>query len=82
MPIGFRAFLDFERPSHELVESFRGIPSSNIGDCVRKMYCMFDGIHPFNENGLLGTAFTVKVPSGEIWPHKPLWIMPNPVTSL
>ena len=65
MPIGFRAFLDFERPSNELVESFRGIPSSNIGDCVRKMYCMFDGIHPFNENGLLGTAFTVKVPSGD-----------------
>ena len=26
---------------------------------------MFDGIHPFNENGLLGTAFTVKVPSGD-----------------
>ena len=65
MPIGFRAFLNFERPSRELVESFREIPSSNIGDCVRKMYCMFDGIHPFNENGLLGTAFTVKVPSGD-----------------
>lgn len=65
MPIGFRAFLDFERPSSELVESFRGIPSSNIGDCVRKMYCMFGGIRPFNSHGLLGAAFTVKVPSGD-----------------
>lgn len=65
MPIGFRAFLDFERPSSELVESFRGIPSSNIGDCVRKMYCMFGGIRPFNSHGLLGAAFTVIVPSGD-----------------
>lgn len=48
MPIGFRAILDFERPPKELVESFHGIPSSNIGDCVKKMYCMFGGIRPFN----------------------------------
>lgn len=65
MPVGFRAFLDFQRPSQELVESFRGIPSSNIGDCVKKMYCMFGGIRPFNQHTLLGTAFTVKVPSGD-----------------
>lgn len=65
MPIGFRAFLDIERPDPKLVEAFRGIPSSNIGDCVRKMYCMFGGIRSFNEHGLLGTAFTVKVPSGD-----------------
>lgn len=65
MPIGFRAILDFERPPKELVESFHGIPSSNIGDCVKKMYCMFGGIRPFNQHPLLGTAFTVKVPSGD-----------------
>lgn len=65
MCIGFRAFLDFERPDPELVESYRGIPSANIGDCVRKMTCMFDGIRSFNKKPLVGTAFTVKVPSGD-----------------
>lgn len=65
MAIGFRAFLNIERPQKELVDKFRGIPSSNIGDCVKKMNCMFGGIHMFNDNVLLGTAFTVKVPSGD-----------------
>ncbi len=65
MPMGFRAFLNFERPSLELVEAFRGIPSSNIGDCARKMNCMFGGIRNWNQNVLLGTAFTVKCPSGD-----------------
>lgn len=50
MPIGFRAILDFERPPKEHVESFHGIPSSNIADCVKKMYCMFGGIRPFNQH--------------------------------
>lgn len=65
MPIGFRAFLDFERPAPELIEAYRGIPSSNIGDCVRKLNCMFGGIRSINGRPLLGTAFTVKVPSGD-----------------
>lgn len=65
MAIGFRMFTDFERPSQELIAAYKGIPSSNIGDCVRKMTCMFGGIRPFNKHNLLGTAFTVKVPSGD-----------------
>ena len=36
MAIGFRMFTDFERPSQELIAAYKGIPSSNIGDCVRK----------------------------------------------
>jgi RraA family protein len=65
MAIGFRAFFHIQRPEMKLVEEFRGIPSSNIGDCVKRMNCMFGGIHPFNDKVLLGTAFTVKVPSGD-----------------
>ena len=65
MAVGFRMFTDFQRPEAELVEAFKGIPSSNIGDCVRKMTCMFGGIRPFNKHNLLGVAFTVKVPSGD-----------------
>ena len=65
MSIGFRAFLEFERPDPALIEAFRGIPSSNIGDCVKKMNCMFGGIRAFNHRPLVGTAFTVKAPSGD-----------------
>lgn len=65
MSIGFRAFLDFERPDPALIEAYRGIPSSNIGDCVKKMNCMFGGIRAWNHHPLVGTAFTVKVPSGD-----------------
>ncbi len=65
MSIGFRAFTEFERPNSEIVKELGKIPSSNIGDCVRRMYCMFGGIRPFNKKSLCGVAFTVKVPSGD-----------------
>ena len=65
MAMGFRAYKEFERPAPELIEAFRGIPSSNIGDCTQRMNCMFDGIRPFNDLPLVGTAFTVRVPSGD-----------------
>ena len=48
MTIGFRAFIDFERPSQKLIEAYRSLPSANIGDCCYKMNCMFDGIHSLN----------------------------------
>ena len=65
MAIGFRAFIDFQRPDPALIEGYRGIPSANIGDSVLRMNCMFGGIHAFNNKPLVGTAFTVKVPSGD-----------------
>ena len=79
MAIGFRAYKEFERLAPELVEAFRGIPSSNIGDCTQRMNCMFDGIRPFNGLPLVGTAFTVRVPSGDN--HRRRWTMPVPGTS-
>ena len=63
MAIGFRAFTEFERPPQELIDDYRGIPSSNIGDCVKRLNCMFGGIRALNHLPLVGTAFTVKVPS-------------------
>ena len=65
MPIGFRAFLEFERPDPGLVEAYRQIPSSNIGDCVKRMNCMFGGIRSYNRRSIVGPAFTVKVPAGD-----------------
>ena len=65
MPIGFRAFLDIERPDAALIDAYREIPSSNIGDCVKRMNCMFGGIRSYNQIPLIGPAFTVKVPAGD-----------------
>ena len=65
MPIGFRAFLEIERPDPALIEAYREIPSSNIGDCVKRMNCMFGGIRAYNKLRVLGPAFTVKVPAGD-----------------
>ena len=65
MPIGFRAFLEIERPDSSLIEAYRESPSSNIGDCVKRMNCMFGGIRSYNRRSIVGPAFTVKVPAGD-----------------
>ena len=65
MSIGFRAFLEIERPDSSLLEAYREIPSSNIGDCVKRMNCMFGGIRSYNSLKVVGPAFTVKVPAGD-----------------
>ena len=43
IPIGFRAFLEIEKPDAALIKACREIPGSNIGDCVRRMNCMLGG---------------------------------------
>lgn len=63
--VGYRIYPDFDRPAPELVELFRDIPSSNIGDNTNRLNCMYQGIRPFNHLPLLGTAFTVKAPMGD-----------------
>jgi regulator of RNase E activity RraA len=63
--IGFRIFKDFKRPASELVEKFRGIPSSNIADLLNRLACMRHELNPMNDNALLGVAFTVKAPMGD-----------------
>ena len=62
---GNKIIRNFQRPAPALVELFRGIPSSNIGDCVKRMNCMFGGIRSYNRINLIGPAFTVKVPAGD-----------------
>lgn len=65
--IGNRIYKEIKRPSKELVEQFRGIPSSNIGDMMNRLYCMREYIRPIGSRAtaMLGTAFTVKVPTGD-----------------
>lgn len=62
---GFRIFETIERPSRELIELFRGIPTSNINDNLNRLFCMRSYMRPFNKVPLLGTAVTVKAPMGD-----------------
>lgn len=63
--IGFRVYKDFKRPDSALIQKFKGIPSSNIGDMLNRLSCMRPEIIPFNDRPLLGPALTVKVPAGD-----------------
>ena len=66
--IGNRIFTEIKRPSRELAEQFRGLPSSNINDEMNRLFCMHDYIrllNPAMARPLLGTVITVKAPIGD-----------------
>ena len=63
--VGNRIYKEIQRPQEELVAAFAGMPSSNIGDMMSRLYCMSADIIPYSDKPLLGTAFTVKVPMGD-----------------
>jgi len=64
--VGFRIYSEINRPDPELVQKFKGIPSSNINDEMNRLYCMEAAISPLNEvESMVGTAFTVKAPIGD-----------------
>lgn len=62
--VGFRHFVNIDRPDKATVELFRGIPAPNVGDNMNRIYAL-TGLKTFNDVPLLGTAFTVKVPAGD-----------------
>lgn len=67
MSIGNRIYANIERPEMSLIEAFKDVPSSNIGDMMNRLYCMREQITRIGnrEKQLLGTAITVKVPDGD-----------------
>jgi regulator of RNase E activity RraA len=65
LTIGFRIRTNFQRPDSELIKKFKGLPTSNIADNMRRLYCMDHRIKPLNKTCLLGPAFTVKSPQGD-----------------
>lgn len=68
MDIGNRIFTEVTRPPRDIVEMFRGLPSSNINDEMNRLYCMHDYmklLNPAKAKSLLGTAITVKAPIGD-----------------
>ncbi|QOY38259.1 RraA family protein [Anaerobacillus isosaccharinicus] len=58
--VGLRIYTKIERPSRDLVEQFRDLPTPNIADNMGRFSCVDSQIRPFNKAKLLGTAFTVK----------------------
>lgn len=65
MPVGFRIYTNFERASKEVIKKFEGLPVANIADNMGRLYCVDQSIKPYNKIGMVGPAFTVKVPSGD-----------------
>ena len=66
--IGKRIFTEITRAPREVVEKFRGLPSSNINDELNRLYCMHDYmrlLNPAKAKQLLGTAITVKANTGD-----------------
>lgn len=62
--VGCRIYRNITRAPKEMVERFRGIPTSNIGDQMNRLYCMY-GIRSMNNKKMVGTAFTIKAPMGD-----------------
>lgn len=64
--VGNRIFSNVTRPAKELVEQFKGIPSSNIGDMMNRLFCMNGYMKAYsNVTSFVGTAITVKAPEGD-----------------
>jgi RraA family protein len=63
--VGFRIHTKINRPSKELIGRFAKFPVPNIADCMGRMFCVHPAIKPCNGARLLGSAFTVRVPSGD-----------------
>jgi len=75
LDIGNRIFTKIDRADREIVNQFEGIPSSNIGDMMNRLYCMRENISRIGQHkkSMVGTAFTVKVPDGDnVFIHKAL----------
>ena len=64
MNVGFRVYTKIQRTPREIIDGFKDIPSSNIGDMMNRLYCMY-GICSINKKFVLGPAFTIKAPMGD-----------------
>ena len=63
---GKRIFTEINRPDRELVEKFRGIPSSNISDMMNRMFNMYGDLRCYTKGAnMVGTALTVHVAEGD-----------------
>jgi regulator of RNase E activity RraA len=80
--LGFRVAEDFGRPSKELVEKFRTIPTAIVSDNMHRVFAGGTGLRPFHGDAMMcGSALTVRTrPGDNLMVHKALDIaMPGDV---
>jgi RraA family protein len=65
MKPGFRIIKEIARLEQQLIDSFTGIPSSNISDVMYRFFSMRAEIRPYSIYPMLGSAFTLRVPSSD-----------------
>lgn len=71
--IGMRINTKINRPAKELISQFENLPVPVIADNMNRMFCMSSKIRPFNNNPLLGSAFTIRTrPGDNLLVHKAL----------
>lgn len=63
--VGFRVTPTFERPDAALIDRFRGLATSVIGDAMHRTAALSHRLVPFNSSPLVGPAYTVRVPEGD-----------------
>ena len=63
--IGCRIYTKIQRPAPELIQRFEGLPVANIGDNMGRLYCVDTHIKSVNGRPMLGTAYTLHLPSGD-----------------
>lgn len=63
---GKRIYTKVNRPDRDLVNAFKGIPSSNIADMMNRMYNMYGDLRCYTKNAsMVGTAITVHCSEGD-----------------
>ena len=66
MKLGYRINPSERYISQEIVEAYRGIPTSIISDCMEKMFAVESKIKPFHPNPIMvGHAITIHCPPGD-----------------
>ena len=73
LSLGNRIITEIVRPPQSLIDAFRGIPASNIGDMMNRLFCMDSGIQKLNGASMAGCAVTVNAPEGDnVFLHRAL----------
>lgn len=71
--MGFRILSDLPRPAPDLVERFRGVPSSNAADAMGRFHFMDPGVRSRAGLVMCGVAITVSArPGDNLMVHKAL----------
>ena len=65
MALGCRIITDFPRPSQDLIREFEGMAVADLDDSMSKISAVRHKILAFNDQPVVGTAFTIKLPHGD-----------------